>query len=374
MTTTTPLLIYADSERFADMFHAVPLTIIDPFLYAEVDGRKVVMTSVLERDRILGLDLGIDVLDPTAVGRDELIDKGLDPHTLQAELSLRVCRELGIAEAAVPPEFPLHVADHLRAEGLELTVDAERFIMRRRAKTSHQLEGMRRAQKAADAAMAEGARLVRELPEGLTCEQVRAAMQAVCEEHGAELPDEVIVSHGPQSAQGHESGSGPIAAGEALLIDIWPRDKASRCWADMTRTFVGGSAEPPAELAEYWRLVKASLDAVMPEIKPGASCREIYELSCQPFHEAGQPTQLTKEPGQVLEDGFYHGLGHGVGLEIHERPYLGRGSAEKLIPGDVVTIEPGCYRQGFGGVRLEDLVLVTEDGCEVLTDFPYELN
>jgi Xaa-Pro aminopeptidase len=370
---TTPLLMYADSERFADMFHVVPLTIIDPFLYAEVDGRKVVMTSVLERDRILGLDMGIEVLDPAAVGRDDLIDKGLDPLTLQAELSLRVCRELGIVEAAVPPEFPLHVADHLRAEGVELAVDGERFIMRRRAKTPHQLEGLRRAQKAADAAMAEGARLVRELPDGLTCEQVREAMKTVCEEHGADLPKDVIVSHGPQSAQGHEGGFGPIAAGEPLLIDIWPRDKESRCYADMTRTFVGGGAEPPAELAEYWRLVKASLDAAIPEIRPGASCKAIYERSCEPFHEAGQPTQLTKEPGTTLEDGFYHGLGHGVGLEIHERPYLGRGSLEKLIPGDVVTVEPGCYRQGFGGVRLEDLVLVTEDGYEVLTDFPYEL-
>jgi Xaa-Pro aminopeptidase len=81
----------------------------------------------------------------------------------------------------------------------------------------------------------------------------------------------------------------------------------------------------------------------------------------------------TKEQGTVLSEGYYHGLGHGVGLEVHERPNLGR-SDERLIAGDVVTVEPGCYRQGFGGVRLEDLLLVTEDGCEVLTDFPYDLS
>jgi Xaa-Pro aminopeptidase len=96
------------------------------------------------------------------------------------------------------------------------------------------------------------------------------------------------------------------------------------------------------------------------------------ETSAQPYIEAGQPTQLTKAPGELLEDGYYHSLGHGVGLEVHERPFMGRLSDE-LLAGDVVTLEPGCYRQGFGGCRLEDLVVVTEGGCEVLTDFPYDL-
>ena len=98
----------------------------------------------------------------------------------------------------------------------------------------------------------------------------------------------------------------------------------------------------------------------------------IYAASCEPYHEAGLQTQLNKPPGTVLRDGFFHGLGHGVGLDIHERPGLGR-TPDTLRAGDVITLEPGCYRQGYGGVRLEDLVLVTEDGCETLTDFPYDL-
>jgi Xaa-Pro aminopeptidase len=197
-------------------------------------------------------------------------------------------------------------------------------------------------------------------------------MQRVCAEAGAELPGTVIVAHGAQSALGHESGSGPIEPGEVVLIDIWPRDDASRCWADMTRTFVAGGVAPPAELEEYWELSRASLRAVVGAIRPGAVCRHLHALSCEPFEAAGKPTVRTKEPNSVLEDGYYHGLGHGVGLEVHERPNLGR-SDEALIAGDVVAVEPGCYRQGFGGVRLEDLVLVTEDGCEVLTDFRYDL-
>ena len=140
-----------------------------------------------------------------------------------------------------------------------------------------------------------------------------------------------------------------------MVVDIWPRDKASRCYADMTRTFVAGGGEPPAELAEYWRLTQDSLERVYADLRAGANGRALFERSCEPYIEAGQPTQLTKEPGEVLEDGYFHGLGHGVGLEVHERPYMGR-LGDELLAGDVVTVEPGCYRRGFGGCRLEDLV------------------
>jgi Xaa-Pro aminopeptidase len=220
--------------------------------------------------------------------------------------------------------------------------------------------------------MGAAASLIRELRAGLTSEEVRAAMQAVAEEHGCELTDEAIVSHGAQAAVGHESGSGEIGAGECVVVDIWPRDRASRCYADMTRTFVAGGGAAPPELLEFWKLTRDSLDRVYAEVRAGASGRTLFERSCEPYIEAGQPTQLTKEPGAVLEEGYFHALGHGVGLEVHERPYMGR-IGDELVAGDVITLEPGCYRQGFGGCRLEDLVVVTEAGCEVLTDFPYEM-
>jgi Xaa-Pro aminopeptidase len=368
-----PLLLRAAPSASADLFHAVPLEIIDPFLYAEVDDRRFAVNSVLERDRIEALGLGIEVIDPFELGMDELLNAGVGFLEAEIECDLRACRQIGLEHAIVPPDFPLAWADRLREEQVELRVDADAFDLRRRVKTGAQLAGIRRAQVAADAAMAAATTLLRELPAGLTCEQVREEMQRVCGERDAELPDTAIVAHGAQSADGHEEGSGPIERGEVVLIDIWPRDRVSRCWADMTRTFVAGGEAPPAELREYWELTRASLDAVMAAIRPGAVCRELHALSCEPFEAAGQPTVRTKEQGTVLAEGYYHGLGHGVGLEVHERPNLGR-SDERLIAGDVVTVEPGCYRQGFGGVRLEDLLLVTEDGCEVLTDFPYELS
>ena len=136
------------------------------------------------------------------------------------------------------------------------------------------------------------------------------------------------------------------------MIDLWPKDPESGCYADMTRTFVVGT--PPDELVEYHRLVKESLDRSLEATKAGVPGVEIYEFVCRFFEENGQPTVLSKPPGEVLENGFFHGLGHGVGLQVHEQPNLGRGGTAELVAGDVVTLEPGLYRQGFGGCRLED--------------------
>jgi Xaa-Pro aminopeptidase len=335
-----------------------------------VDGRRAATVSVLDADKVAAL--GIDILDPSTLGADELLAKGVSRHELALEIALRACRELGLERAAVPPEFPVAVADHLRGAGLTLDVEPETFVLRRRTKTGAQLDGIRRAQKAADAAMGVAAELIRELRRGLTSEEIRDAMVAVCDEHDCDLPGDVIVAHGAQSADGHESGRGALVAGEPVVVDIWPRDRASRCWADMTRTFVAGGGAPGDELAEYWRLTRESLDLVYPEVRAGADAHAIYRRSCEPYIAAGKPTQLTKAEGEVLRDGYFHGLGHGVGLEVHERPALSR-SPDTLLAGDVITLEPGCYRQGYGGCRLEDLVLVTEDGSETLTDFPYEM-
>jgi Xaa-Pro aminopeptidase len=140
----------------------------------------------------------------------------------------------------------------------------------------------------------------------------------------------------------------------------------------MTRTFVAGGA-PETDVESWHELSRTALEQVCEQVRPGVTGRELFATACDVFEAAGEPTQRTKAEGESLRDGFFHSLGHGVGLEIHEEPALGRTGADPLVPGDVVAVEPGCYRHGYGGVRVEDLVLVTEDGCERLPDFPYEL-
>ena len=181
-----------------------------------------------------------------------------------------------------------------------------------------------------------------------------------------------MVAPGAESASYHEMGDGPLTPGDPVVVDLWPRDRRSRCWADMTRTFVAGGAAPPPQLAEMWRLCRESLDAAYAAIRAGADGAAVHAASCEPFEAAGWPTQRTKADGAAMVDGYAHGLGHGVGLDVHERPNLDR-LGDELVAGDVIAIEAALYRRGFGGCRLEDLVLVTDHGCERLTDFPYEL-
>ncbi|MER3488149.1 MAG: hypothetical protein C4307_05260 [Chloroflexota bacterium] len=204
----------------------------------------------------------------------------------------------------------------------------------------------------------------------LTCERLRRAVGEVLTERDA-VADEIIVSHGPQTAIGHEMGFGVIAPGEPIVVDVFPRDRESGCYADMTRTFVVGQA--PEELVVYHRLVQEALALALSQIRAGASARELYLAVCDLFEQAGYRTGRSKRPGEVLAEGFYHGLGHGVGLEVHEEPGMGLASTATLVAGDVVAVEPGLYRPGFGGCRLEDLVLVREDGCQRLTEYAYDL-
>jgi Xaa-Pro aminopeptidase len=373
----TDVLIHADTIRSPEMRHEVPVAVPDPFLYFERNGAKVAMVSSFEVDRLR--EVGIDAQPYEAFGWDELVAKGMPREEVDLELSLRAAREWGVSSAAVPSTFPLELADRLRAAGLELKVDRDLFLERRRVKTQAELDGIRRAQKGADDAMGAARELFRQAEpkngsvlldgEPLTSERVKHEILRVFGEHGL-AADDFIVSHGPQSAVGHDMGSGPIAPDESIVIDIWPRDRESMCFADMTRTFVIGT--PSDELKEYHRLVYDALQRSLESVRAGVEGRAVFTEVCELFHAAGQATQLSKKPGEVLDSGFYHGLGHGVGLEVHEQPWLGRAPGS-LVAGDVVTLEPGLYRHGYGGCRLEDLALVTEDGCENLTDFPYDL-
>jgi Xaa-Pro aminopeptidase len=375
----TDVLIYADSIRSPEMRHEVPLPVPDPFLYVEREGARVVVASAFELSRIREADSGIDVRAPEQFGLDDLLADGAPRDEADLEVYVRACNELGVTEAAVPPTFPLELADHLRANGIEVHADRELFEERRRRKNAQELAGLRRAQRACEAALDVARGMLRDAAtqdgelvlggEPLTVTRVKQEIERVFSAHGA-VGEEFIVSHGPQTAVGHEMGSGTLRAGEAIVFDLFPRDRETGVYSDMTRTYVVGDV--PEELAEYHRLCKEALERTTAAAKPGVNGRDLMQMACDLFHEHGYPTQLHKRPGEVLESGFFHGLGHGVGLEVHEKPALSR-TGDDLVTGDVITLEPGLYRAGYGGVRLEDILVVTDDGVEVVTHYPYGL-
>jgi Xaa-Pro aminopeptidase len=271
------------------------------------------------------------------------------------------------------------VADYLRDAGIALEVDAEAWQVRRRHKAPWELEGVERAQRAADTAMLTAARMLREADattdgllrfegEILTAELIREAMQSEILSQGAEC-EAILVQTGDACLDGHGLGTGPILNNQSCIIDVFPRDRRTGVHTDMTRTFVPGI--PSDDLVRLHGHCLKALELAYGSVKPGS--KDAHEKVTQYFHEHGFPTREHHEGEDPLVEGFPYALGHGVGLEVHERPWLGRRSDE-LMAGDVVAVEPGLYFAGVGGVRLEDTVLVTDDGPEHLTDpYPYDL-
>jgi Xaa-Pro aminopeptidase len=377
------ILIYGDTERSAALRHEVPVAIGDPFLLVQDEGAPpLIVTNALERERIARALPDAELVLMNELGLLDLIRGGMPRAEAELEVVVRAVQRSGSREFAVPPELPVAVADRLRAEGFELTVDADRFEMRRRSKSPSELAGIRRAQKAAEAAMAAAAsvlraaspvdgRLVGVDSAPVTAEHVRAAARDAAAAAGAPAPPDIMVTS-VNSGGGHDPGSGPLPADLPIVVDLWPRDEETGCWADMTRTFVRGAVTK--EVAVLRDVVRDAIERVRAAARAGVTGRELYEIAASVVEEAGYPTQRTAAAGETLMHGFYFSLGHGVGLELHEDPALGISGTSPLVPGDVIAVEPGIEGlPGLGGVRYEDLLLITEDGCETLTQYPYEL-
>ena len=373
----TAILLYGDTIRSPALRHEVPLAIIDPFAFVAAEGRSLVLTSRLEADRIRQVRPDAELALAEDLGFYELVQDGLSFDAAELETVVRALARWGLSEVVVPGETPVAVADRLRAAGIALRIDDDAVRARRRAKSAGELEGITRAQRAAEAGMAAAEALIRGAErEGerlaLTAEEVRDRIRSVCAAAGAPAPADIMVVSAWTDGGGHDPGSGPLPADLPITVDLWPCDEASGCWADMTRTFVNGAVSD--EVARLRDIVREALEAVRAAARPGVTGGDLYGIAASVIERHGFPTQRTRRAGEQLTHGFTFGLGHGVGLEIHEAPWLGYGSREALVAGDVVAVEPGIEGlEGVGGVRFEDLLLITGDGCETLTDYAYDL-
>jgi len=370
-------LIDADSED-ADQYYLSGFDAPDPFVTLYNGEVHILFTRSLEYGRAKKEARAATVERGSDFGYEEKTEE-FGPREARHRVLAAFVRSHGVESVAAPPRFPLATADGLREQGVEVQADGSGAVTEVRAtKTDEEIDHIREAQRANEAAMARAEELIdgatvndegQLVAEGavLTSERVKEEIEVTLLRHGCAL-DETIVACGADAADPHDRGSGPLRAGEPIIIDIFPRNKSTRYYADMTRTFCHGEAS--GTVAEWFELTDEARQAAIDAVEPGAHAAEVHGAVCDIYEEAGLAT-LRSDP--TTETGFIHSTGHGVGLDIHEMPSVAE-SGERLEPGHVITIEPGLYDPAVGGVRIEDLLVVTEDGYENLTDYDVALS
>ena len=366
-------LIDADStdpnQRYLSGFDAP-----DPFLTCYTPDGLAVLVSGLEYGRAVTESRADAVKRPADYDRRQLVAE-YGPREASHRVTSAFLADHGVDSVFAPDRFPLSTADGLREQGHTVSVDTDDVLMDIRAvKQPQEIDHIRAAQRANETAMAAAESLLAAAGvaddgalihdgEPLTSERLKHEIEATLLEDGYGL-DSTIVAGGAQAADPHERGSGPLGADEAIIIDIFPQDKTTGYHADMTRTFCVG--EPDETISEWYTLTERALDAALGAVEAGASGADVHAAACEIYEDAGLPTFRT-DPS--TETGFIHTTGHGVGLAIHEQPRLSTEGGE-LKAGQVITVEPGLYDPDVGGVRIEDIIVVTEAGYENLTDYP----
>ncbi len=360
---TGPVLLVGGGADREDVRWAAGFDAPDPFLFLLHGNRRHVVVSPLELGRALrtGNDLECHGIDDLGLEGEERRSYGAQAAAL--------LRRLHVREVGVSARCPVGLVRQLEERAVRATVLPDPVFPMRLQKTENEILALRRSQRAAVAAMKAAMGLIAgstpgkggRLEEGgrvLTSERVKTRIEQVLLESQCVCED-LIVAGGEQGVDPHERGSGPLRAGETVVMDIFPRSRVSGYWGDITRTVIRGEATP--EQRRLYATVLRVQKAAVGRVRAGVTGAEIHAGVCADFEAAGYRT------GKVdgIPRGFIHSTGHGVGLEIHEGPSVGP-LGGPLEPGQVITIEPGLYYPGVGAVRIEDTVVVTETGCEPL--------
>ncbi len=366
-----------DDSSDADQRYLSGFGAPDPFQTLVTERGLLVLVSGLEYGRATA-ESQADSVSRTADYDAQQLRHEYGPSEGRLRTIAAFLADHGVESVAVPHSFPTGTADGLRELGLTVTVETDGVVESMRAvKTETEVDNIRTAQAANERAMATAESLIAEatVADGtlydtdgnpLTSERVTRAIERTLLEDGCEL-EETIVACGSDGADPHNRGSGPLEAGELIVVDIFPRDKETKYFGDMTRTFLRG--EPTADVQDRYETVSNAFEAALETVEAGVTGAAVHDAACDVIEDAGYDT-LRSNPR--AETGFIHSTGHGVGLDLHESPSVSP-SGEELEAGHVITIEPGLYDPAVGGIRLEDLVVVTEDGYENLTAYPIAL-
>src|SRR6476620_954333 len=359
-------LIVAASENDPDMLYATRFFAPDAFIVLEEGGKRTLVLSDLEIDRARKQAQADEFVSYSALER-EVQGNQRKPPAYEKVLS-HFLRKRGVRSAVVPANVPLGFAEELAASNIRLRTTNGLFWPEREAKTDEELKLMRRALQITEAGMARAMEVLKASKPGagkklvwsgktLTSEVLRAEIDSAVLRAGG-LPANTIVAGGDQACDPHERGSGPLKANSLIILDIFPRDAKSGYFGDMTRTVVRGRASD--EQRRLWETVREGQEMALRKMKPGVDGLNLHNEVKLLFTDRGFPTEI-RDGKQV---GFFHGTGHGLGLEIHEFP---RFQKTVFKVGQVLTVEPGLYYPGLGGVRIEDLVAITKNGIRMLS-------
>jgi Xaa-Pro aminopeptidase len=365
-------LIVAASEHDPDMLYATKFFVPDPFVFLEQNGKRTIVLSDLEIDRGRKQAQTDEIVSYSQFER-EVQGKQKKAPPFEKVMS-HFLRKRGVRSAVVPANFPLGYAEELATHKIRLRATNGLFWPEREAKSDDELQLMRRALAITEKGLARAMEVLGASKPGpgkklswsgrtLTSELLRAEIDSAILRAGG-LPANTIVAGGDQACDPHERGFGPLKADSLIILDIFPRDAKSGYFGDLTRTVVRGRASD--EQRRLWETVREGQTLALKKMKPGVDGLELHNEVKKFFTDHGFPTEV-RNGRQV---GFFHGTGHGLGLEIHEFP---RFQKTVFKPGQVLTVEPGLYYPGIGGARVEDVVVVTKTGTRMLSRFEKRL-
>ena len=365
-------LIVAASETDPDMLYATRFWAPDPFIFLERNGKRTLVLSDLEIDR------GRKQADADEFIMFSELEREVQGKSKKAppyeKVLAHFLKKRGVRSAIVPANFPLGYAEELTANKVRVRAMNGLFWPQREAKSNKEVEMMGQALRITERGLKHAIEVLKASKPGsgkrlrwsgktLTSEMLRAEIDSAILRAGG-VPTGTIVAGGDQACDPHERGFGPLYANSLLILDIFPREAKTGYWGDMTRTVVRGRASE--QQRKLWEAVKAGQALALKRIKAGIDGMSIHQAITELFDRRGFPTEV--RDGRRV--GFFHGTGHGLGLEIHEYPRL-----QKVVlkAGQCLTVEPGLYYPGIGGARIEDVVIVEKDGCRILSKFPKQL-
>ena len=371
--TQPAILLYADSERSADMLYLGRIQVPDAFVAFVAGGKKYAVLGALELGRARK-ESAFDKVLPLETYLQRARKRWPDRKPGPAEVVALVAAEFRVKNFYIPDDFPAGLATRISQLGVGLTIVTDAIFPEREVKTTREIAAIREGNRCSAAGLDAAERLLRAskvkgrqlLHEGkpLTSERLRRTIEVACLEAGG-ISHGTIAAGGDQACDPHCVGHGPLRANELIVVDVFPRVQTTGYHGDMTRTFLRGRAsDAQRALVEA---VRAAQFGAMQSIRAGVNGRDIHRGVIAEFEQRGYATRHTAK-GSV---GFFHGTGHGLGLAVHELPRMSTVD-HTLLKDSVVTVEPGLYYPGLGGCRIEDVVQVTARGAKQLSDFHYD--